>query len=284
MLNTISIRRIFTFQNMVKWTLAMVALIIAVFPIWWMINIVFSEPGIPVSINPRLYPTSLVAGIVKISKVVSESQFLKSYLVSIIYTTLTIFGSLFICSMGAFEFALFEFPGKKILFALVLISLMVPSAVTLIPTYLLTVNLGWLNTMQGLVVPGLASAFGLFMLTQFLHDIPRDIIDAGMIDGVSHFGLYWYIILPLSKNALFTLAILTFIRTWGNFIWPLVIATKPEIYTVSQMVNWYNAPMSYTTVDIVMAANLLAAVLPLLFYFIFQRFVIEAVTQSGIKG
>jgi multiple sugar transport system permease protein len=135
--------------------------------------------------------------------------------------------------MAGFEFALWEFPGKRFLFIFILSSLMIPTAVTLIPTYLLVVKLTWLNSLQGLVVPGLASAFGLFVMTQFMENLPKELFDAGQIDGLNHFGLYWSIALPLSKNALITLAILQFIRTWGNYIWPLVIAAKQQVYTKS---------------------------------------------------
>ncbi|MBI9050564.1 MAG: carbohydrate ABC transporter permease [Anaerolineaceae bacterium] len=270
--------------EIIRWTFATIILIIAVFPIWWMFNIVFSEPGVAISINPRFWPTSLTAGVENILAVLSEGQFLKSYLVSTAYTVLVILGTLMLCSMAAYEFALFDFPGKKYLFGIILLALMIPTAVTLIPTYLLVANLGWLNSMQGLVVPGMASAFGLFMLTQFLGDIPKDVMDAARIDGASHFGIYRYIVLPLSSNALITLAILTFMTTWGNFIWPMVISTQSDLFTVSQMINWYNDPMSYTTMNVVMAANLLAAVPPLLFYVLFQKQIINGVAMSGIKG
>ncbi|MBE3143406.1 MAG: carbohydrate ABC transporter permease, partial [Planctomycetes bacterium] len=143
-----------------------------------------------------------------------------------LYTGFEILGVLILCSMAAYEFALFNFPGKKILFSLILLALMIPTVVTLVPTYLLVSDLGWINKMQGLVIPGIASAFGLFMLTQFFQDIPRELLNAALIDGASHFQVYRYIVLPLSTNALVTLAIITFIHTWGNFIWPLDIATK----------------------------------------------------------
>jgi multiple sugar transport system permease protein len=270
--------------TLVKWILAIAIFIFAVFPIWWMFNIVFSESGVAVSINPRLYPTSLIAGLQNIQTVLTEAQFFHAYLVSLGYTILTIIGTLLLCSMAAYEFALFDFPGKKFFFAIILLALMIPSAVTLIPTYLLVADLGWLNSLKGLVIPGLASAFGLFMLTQFLEDIPREVMDAALIDGATHFGIYRHIVIPLSKNALITLAILTFMTTWGNFIWPLVVATKSNMFTVSQMINWYNDPMSYTTVNVVMTANLLAAVLPLVFYVIFQRQIIQGISTTGLKG
>jgi multiple sugar transport system permease protein len=270
--------------TILKWIMAVCIAIVAVFPIWWMINVVFAEPGTPVSLNPRLYPTSLSAGISKILMIMRETDYMKAYYVSVVYSLLTIAGVLIIGSMAAFEFALFEFPGKRILFATVMLSLMVPTAVTIIPTYLLTASLGWLNTMQGLVVPGLASAFGLFMLIQFMKTIPREMIEAARLDGANHFELYRYIALPISKNALVTLAILTFMKTWGNFMWPLIVAPNPDLYTVGQVVGLFNSPYSHQTVDVVMTANLLAALPPLIFFLIFQRKIVEGIAMSGSKG
>lgn len=278
-------RRIkFSFGSFINWFFAVIFLIMALFPIWWMFNIVFSEPGIPIAINPRLYPTSFTSGIENIKQVLSQANVLSAYAHSLEYSFLTVFGSLLLTSMAAFEFALFEFPGKKILFGLVLVALMIPTAVTLVPTYLLVAKLGWVNKMQGLVVPGLASAFGLFMLTQFFKDIPRELMDAALIDGDNHFGVYWHIVLPLSRNALATMAILTFMTTWGNYVWPMVIAKNNDIITVSQMINWYNDPNSFMTVNLMMTAFLLAAVLPIIVYIIFQRQIIQGISITGLKG
>jgi multiple sugar transport system permease protein len=249
-----------------------------------MVNVVFSLPGEPVSINPRLWPTSMSAGIDKIRMIFAETGYMRAYGVSLVYAGLTIFGVLLVGSLAAFEFALFEFRGKNALFAVILLSLMVPTAATIIPTYLLTSSLGWLNSMQGLVVPGLASAFGLFMLVQFMRAIPRDMIEAARLDGANHFQIYWFVALPLSRNALITLAILTFMQTWGNYMWPLIVGTRPEMYTVGQVVGLFNAPLSHQTVDVVMTANLLAAIPPLVFFLIFQRQIVEGIAMSGTKG
>jgi multiple sugar transport system permease protein len=216
--------------------------------------------------------------------VLTEAHVVDAYIHSLEYSFLTILGSLLLTSLAAFEFALFNFPGKKFLFTIVLLALMIPTAVTLVPTYLVVAKLGWINTMQGLVVPGLASAFGLFMLTQFFKDIPRELMDAALIDGANHFGVYWHIVLPLSRNALITLAILTFMTTWGNFIWPMVIAKNFDIVTVSQMINWYNDPNSFMTVNLMMTAFLLASILPIIVYIIFQRQIIQGISITGMKG
>lgn len=270
--------------TILKWLLAVSIAFVTIFPLWWMFNVVFSLPGEPVSINPRLWPTSLSAGFDKIGMIFVQTGYLRAYLISLIYALLTIVGVLFIGSLAAFEFALFDFAGKRIFFGIVMLSLMVPTAVTIIPTYLLTSQLGWLNTMQGLVVPGLASAFALFMLVQFMGAIPKDMIEAARLDGAGHFQIYWYVALPLCRNALITLAILTFMKTWGNYMWPLIVTTTPKMYTVGQVVGLFNAPLSHQTVDVVMTANLLAAVPPLLFFLIFQRKIVEGIAMSGTKG
>lgn len=281
---TAPIRRRITIWTVLKWAVAILIAVIAIFPVWWMVNVVFSLPGEPVSINPRLWPTSMSAGVDKIRMIFAETGYMRAYGVSLAYAGLTIFGVLFVGSLAAFEFALFEFRGKRVLFAVILLSLMVPTAATIIPTYLLTSSLGWLNSMQGLVVPGLASAFGLFMLVQFMRAIPRDMIEAARLDGASHFQIYWYVALPLSRNAMITLAILTFMQTWGNYMWPLIVGTRPEMYTVGQVVGLFNAPLSHQTVDVVMTANLLAAIPPLVFFLIFQRQIVEGIAMSGTKG
>ena len=270
--------------TVLKWVVAIAVAVIALFPIWWMLNVVFSLPGEPVSINPRLWPTSIPAGIEKIRLIFTETDYLRAYSVSLLYAVLTIAGVLLIGSLAAFEFALFQFPGRGILFGIVMLSLMVPTAVTIIPTYLLTSQLGWLNTLQGLVVPGLASAFGLFMLSQFMRAIPKDMIEAARLDGAGHFQIYWHVALPLCRNAMVTLAILTFMQTWGNYMWPLIVSSKPEMYTVGQVVGLFNSPLSHQTVDMVMTANLLAAIPPLLFFLIFQRKIVEGIAMSGTKG
>jgi len=278
-----SLRRI-SIWVVLKWAIALAVAGIALFPIWWMINVVFALPGEPVSLNPRLWPTSIPAGMEKIGLILTETDYLRAYTVSVLYAVLTIAGVLLIGSLGAFEFALFEFPGRNMLFGIVMLSLMVPTAVTIIPTYLLTSQLGWVNTMRGLVIPGVASAFGLFMLVQFMRAIPKEMIEAARLDGASHIQIYWHVALPLCRNALVTLAILTFMQTWGNYMWPLIIGTKPEMYTVGQVVGMFNSPLSHQTVDMVMTANLLAAIPPLLFFLIFQRKIVEGIATSGTKG
>jgi multiple sugar transport system permease protein len=264
--------------------LALLWFVVALFPIWWMISIVFSKPGIPIAIDPRLYPSSLSSGMDNLQAVYEQASFVRSFLISCLYASTLVAGMLVICSMAAFEFALFDFPGKNTLFLLALTALMIPQAVTLIPTYRIVVKLGWLNSLQGLAVPGMASAFSLFVLKQFMEDLPAELLEAAHLDGATHFGTYWRIALPLSKNALLTVGVLSFVHAWGNYMWPLVVATKPDWYPMSLTVASFFGAQSYHTVNEVMAAALISAVPPILLYVFLQRYIVEGIALSGLKG
>jgi multiple sugar transport system permease protein len=122
------------------------------------------------------------------------------------------------------------------------------------------------------------------MLVQFMRSIPKDMVEAARLDGAGHFQIYRHVVLPLSRNALVTLAILTFIQAWGNYMWPLIVTPSPHMYTVGQVVGLFNSPLSHQTVDVVMTANLLAAVPPLVFFLVFQRRIVEGIAMSGSKG
>ncbi|RPJ46181.1 MAG: carbohydrate ABC transporter permease, partial [Chloroflexi bacterium] len=179
---------------------------------------------------------------------------------------------------------LFQFPGKNILFFVALSALMVPAVVTLIPTYRIVASLKWLNSIQGLAVPGIASAFGLFLLRQFMETLPRELFDAAEIDGANHFQVYWFVALPLSSNGLITLSVLGFMFAWGSFIWPLVINSKAQWYTVSLAVSKYLSVQSWSPPEITMTASLLAAIPPVIFYIVLQRYIVQGIAQTGLKG
>jgi multiple sugar transport system permease protein len=191
---------------------------------------------------------------------------------------------LLVCSMAAYEFAFYRFPGRNVLFGIALAALMVPQAVTVIPTYVIVVRFHWLNSIQGLAVPGMASAFGLFILRQFMETIPKELLAAAEIDGASHFGAYRRVALPLSSNALVTLSVLTFMSSWGSYLWPLIISTKSAWFTVSLTVAKFIGSQSHFTINVVMTVAFLSSLPPILFFFIFQRRIVEGVALTGLKG
>lgn len=271
-------------STVLKWLIALIILVIAIFPIYWMINIVFSPPGVSVAVNPRLYPSSFTDGIAKIKEIFIEKGFLNAYKTSFIYAIGSMLLGVFIASLAAYEFALYDFPGKNILFGFAMAALILPKTVSLIPLYLLVANkLGWLNTFRGLIIPHVADVFGLFMMIQFMKKLPRDLIDAAKVDGASHFYIYFKIVLPLSYNVLFTLGIILFNRAWGQLTWPMIICKEQSMFTVSRIVNWFNQPDTWVTADQIMAANLMSAIPPLLIFFFFSKYVMQGVAFTGLK-
>ena len=199
-------------------------------------------------------------------------------------TTLNIVGKLLSCSLVAFAFARMNFKGKSILFALVISTTMIPIQVLIIPRFVLFRTFGWLSTHLPLIVPAFfGEAFGIFLFRQFYMTIPRELDDAAMIDGYSYFGIYWKIILPLSKSVIGIVGVFTFIQTWRDFFSPLIYISKEKLYTISLgLLGFYNG------MDVewhwMMAANVIALIPPLVIFFIGQKYFLEgAVVQTGLK-
>lgn len=256
--------------------------LIAVFPIYWVFCVVFTPTGAPVT--SQFLPTTLVDGYTKIRQVISELPLLQSAGVSLVYAALQVAGTLIVVTMAAYEFALFTFRGNKVLFMIALSSLMVPRAVTLIPLYRVVVNLHWLNTFQGLAVPGMAGALALFICREFMETLPRDLIDAANIDGCSHFGVYWRVILPLCGNAITTITVLATINVWGEYLWPLVTLTKKAIYPISLIAAAQSGMQSWRPISFAMTTYFLSAIPPIVVYLFLQRFVLQGVATSGMKS
>lgn len=271
-------------QSLIRWFMALLWVIIAVFPLWYTFSVVFSPPGVPVT--QQFYPSSFRAGIVKVIDVVTQENLniIRASGVTFLFAALQVIGMILVTSLAAYEFALFDFPGKNILFMVALSSLMMPAAVTLIPLYTIAIRLDWLNTFQGLAVPGMASALALFIFRQFMETLPRELIDAAEIDGASHFGIYSRIIFPLSGNAILTVAVWAFVNAWANYIWPLVILTRPQMYTVSLAAAAHVGQRSWSTVDFAMATYLISAIPPIIIYVFLQRYIIQGFATTGMKG
>jgi len=191
--------------------------------------------------------------------------------------------SLFINSLAAFAFAKYNFPGKEKIFALLLATLMIPSQMTMMPVFLLLRSLGLLNSYLGLIIPASASAFGIFLIRQFMLTIPNDLIESARIDGCSDFRIYWNIVLPLCKPVLASLGVFTFMGAWNDFLWPLIIMTKESMYTLP--VALANLSGEYVTEYGLLMAGSLVVVAPIIIIFLFaQKFVIESFAHTGLKG
>lgn len=203
---------------------------------------------------------------------------------SIFVTTSVVLGQLLICSLAAYGFSRMRFKGRDALFVAFLLSLMFAGPVTQIPVYLLVRSLGWLDTYWALIVPGISSAFNVFLLRQFFSSVPEELCEAAKIDGAGDFRVYWKVILPLSRASLATAGAFTFFAVWTDFFWPLLATNSMDMRTLevglSVFKNSYGAtnwPLQMTAAVIVM--------LPLLVVFLFsQRFFVRGILIGGIKG
>ena len=191
--------------------------------------------------------------------------------------------TLLFCSMGGYAFALFEFRFKNALFGLVMGTMLLPSFMNMIPTFMIMDMLGWIDQPRALYIPGAASAFGIFLMRQFVSSsIPKDLIEAARMDGCSELGIYWRIVLPLLKPALGTLGLITFIASWNNFIGPLIVMRSPEMYTLPLALRSLQSPVN-TEWGALMTGSAIAT-LPLVVLFILSsRQLIFGLTAGAVK-
>lgn len=191
--------------------------------------------------------------------------------------------TLLFCSMGGYAFALFEFKGKNALFGLVMGTMLLPSFMNMIPTFMIMDVLGWIDQPRALYIPGAASAFGIFLMRQFVTtSIPKDLIEAARMDGCSELGIYARIVLPLLKPAMGTLGLITFIASWNNFIGPLIVMRSPEMYTLPLALRSLQSPVD-TEWGALMTGSAIATIPLLILFAISSRQLISGLTTGAVK-
>lgn len=190
--------------------------------------------------------------------------------------------TLFTSSLIGYMFAKFEFPGKKILFGWFLTMMMIPTQITMIPSYLILAKLGLINSLWGLVIFSAVDAFGIFMMRQFCETLPNELFDAARIDGAGEWQIYWRIVLPQLGAPLATLGILGFMFNWNAYLWPMIVLQKIEVRTLPIILTWFNSTHTGQGA-LVMAATVLI-IMPILFVFLFfQRWIVQGFTMTGFK-
>lgn len=210
------------------------------------------------------------------------APFGRYYLNSVFVAVTVTIGQLITCSMAAFAFARLKFWGRDALFLIFLATMMIPGQVTMIPSFMVLHWFGWIDSYKALIVPGLASAFGTFLLRQFFMTIPKELEEAAYIDGCSKFKVLWRIIVPLSRPALATLAIFTFMGVFNDFIWALIVLSSEDMRTVQLGLAIFRD--RYLTEWDLMMAGSVTATLPILIVFFFaQKYFIKGITLSGLK-
>lgn len=202
---------------------------------------------------------------------------------SVVVALFTVLGTLLFCSMVGYALAKLDFAGKKVLFVLVLLTLMVPGVVTFVPLFVVVSKLGLVSTYAALILPFLAGPLGVFLMRQFIQEIPDALIEAARIDGASEVRIFLRIVLPLCGPALATLAILTFLGSWNNFLWPLVVAQSEDMYTLPVALSLYSVGQNSTNYGVLLAGSVLVITPVLLLFIALQRYFTQGIAVTGIK-
>ncbi|WP_217183602.1 carbohydrate ABC transporter permease [Streptomyces sp. AC495_CC817] len=202
---------------------------------------------------------------------------------SLLVAVITVLGNMVFCSMVGYALAKMDFPGKRTLFGLVMVTLMVPGVVTFVPLFVMVSKLGLVNTYPGLILPFLTAPIGVFLMRQFMLGIPDALLEAARLDGAGEWRIFSRIVMPLCGPPLATLGILTFLSSWNNFLWPLVAAQTQEMYTLPVALSLYSTGQNATDYGLLLAGSVLV-ITPILLLFVFlQRWFIRGVATTGLK-
>ena len=249
-------------------------------PFWWMVMASFMPEGQASVYPPRFFPNpfTLVQYKLLFQRLNLGRAFFNSLFLAVTVTGI----SLFFNSMAGYAFAKYRFKGKHQLFKLLLSSMIIPAQVTMLPLFLMLKSMGVINTYLAIIIPGLANIFGIFLIRQYALGIPNSLIEAARIDGASDFQIYYKIILPLCKPILITLGLLTFLGVWNDFMWPLIVLTDSNMYTLP--VALANLMGEHTRDPELMMAGSVITVLPVILLFLaLQKFYMSGIMMSGLK-
>jgi len=282
-----------TLVTTIRFVVLVVFIIVMLFPLVWIVSgslkplaQVFEIPvrWIPDPIQWWNYPDAWgISGQAEALNYHLTTNFNTNLINSLIVTGVQVVIRVLLCSLAGYGFAKHNFPGKEILFILILGMSLLPLQIIMVPLFVIVKQLGWINTYQGLILPTAIDAFAIFFMRQFIASIPSDYVDAARVDGASELGIFFRIIVPMSSPALVTLAVLASLESWDAFLWPLIVVSDQKLATlplgIAYLKSLYQAPAHWLlAVAVIMA-------LPLLIIFIFaQRRIIESAAQTGIKG
>lgn len=205
--------------------------------------------------------------------------FFNSTLVAVVVTV----SNLLFCSMVGYALVMLRFRGKRVIFALIIGTLMIPGVVTFVPLFVLVANLGLVNTLPGLFLPFLVAPFGVFLMRQFIMSLPRDLVEAARIDGAGELAIFGRVILPLLGPAMATLGILTFLGSWNNFLWPLVVAQTNDTYTLPVALALVSTGQNQTEYGLLMAGATVVVLPVLVVFLLFQKRFIQGIATTGMK-
>jgi len=264
------------------WHLVLIPIaVVMLIPMVWMLVTSLETLNETRHFPPVLLPHTLVPG--NYTQVLQQAPFARWFVNTMIVTVATVAGNLLFCSLAGYAFARIKFFGREVVFVLLLVTLMIPFQVVMIPTFIIVKDLGLINTLNALIVPNLANAFGVFLLRQFFRTLPVELEEAARIDGASRLSVLFKIVLPLSGPVLATLAVITFLWTWNDFLWPLITIYTPNNMTLQLGLTEFQGTHQDAT-NLLMAANVMSLLPVLLLFFLAQKYFIRGIATSGLKG
>jgi multiple sugar transport system permease protein len=254
--------------------------VLTLLPLLWMASASLMPTGIAMTLPPRLLPSSVTMEHYRelftrlnLARSAANSALLASAITAI---------SVLLNSMAGYAFAKFRFPGRDRLFRILLAALVIPGQVSMLPLFLMLKAMGLVNTYCGVIIPGMASIFGIFLVRQYVLSIPTSLLDAARIDGAGEFRIYWSLVLPACRPILVTLAVFTFMGAWSDFLWPLIVLTDSDMYTLPvALANLLGEHVQDTEL---MMAGAVLTVLPVIVMFVaLQRYYIAGILSGGVK-
>lgn len=270
-------------QTWLATILVLLGAAIMLLPFLWMLSTSLKPSSAVLSLPPQIIPTEPTLDAYR--EVARTFPIWWVLLNTLFVAAMTTLGQLVVCSMSGYAFARFRFRGRDLIFALYLATLMIPFAVTVTPLFIIVKSLGWTNSYLGLIVPAVFSAFGTFLMRQFFLSVPVELEEAAVLDGASTLTTFTRVILPISGPSLATLGIFSFMASWNNFLWPLLIVNDPQYMTLPLALSTLQGLYpGQTQWNLVMAGTVVAVAPMVAVFLLAQRWVVEGVSASGLKG
>ncbi len=264
------------------YVVVVLTLLSMVLPLVWMVSTSLKTYSKALSWPPRLVPDPFHWQ--NYTEVLTTTGLPRSVLNSAVYAVVGTLASVFISALTGFAFAKYVFPGKAIIFAMILATLMVPFHVTLIPIFLILKRFGWINTHLALIVPGIASPFGIFLIRQFGLGVPSELFESARMDGCREIRIFWQIFVPLCAPAISTLAVLDYLFRWNDLFWPLIVTNTSDMRTIQLALTLISRSLYDVFWNQLTAGMTLALIPVMVLYILFQRYFTQGIALTGIKG
>lgn len=265
--------------QIVAWTLLFIGGLIMVTPLLFMFSTSLKT-------SSQVYDLRLIPAeptLANYVAVLADGRFLRWFLNSAIVAVVVTISNVFFDSLVGYTLAKFNFRGRSIVFIGILSTLMIPTEMLVIPWYLMSSQLGWLDSYWGIMFPGMMTAFGTFLMRQFFETVPNDFLEAARVDGLNEFQIWWKVAMPLVTPALSALAIFTFLGNWTAFFWPLIVTTSKELYTLPVGLSSFAVEQSIQW-EMIMTGAALATIPTLFVFLVLQRYIVRGVILAGLKG